>query len=267
MATRTSRTASRWSVASRMARWAASWRDGALNLLLPPRCAYCDAEMPLVEGALLLCRACCDALAPEDWTYCRRCGAAVSSDQPTSEPCEMCEGSRLKFDAVVSLGDYRSALGRAVLRMKHPTGDVLSASMGRLLCVRRGDDLAAFRPGLVAPVPMFWTRRLVRGTNSPDILADSLARELRIPLARGMVVRRHNTLPQRTLRPRERFESVRGAFWLRAGYDLEGIGVVLVDDILTTGATASEVARLLKEAGASRVVVAVLARGTGRRPS
>jgi ComF family protein len=222
--------------------------------------------MSVVEDGLLLCRPCCDALAPEDWAYCRRCGAGVSPDQPAPPWCEMCAGARLKFDSVVSLGDYRSELGQAVLRMKRPTGDTLSVAMGRLFCLSRGRDVAAFRPDLVTPVPMFWGQRVMRRTNSPDILADVLARHLRVPLAAGMVVRRRNTLPQRTLRPGERRVSVRRAFRLRAGYALEGLRVVLVDDILTTGATASEIAGVLKASGVAAVAVAVLARGTGDRP-
>ena len=179
----------------------------------------------------------------------------------------MCDGARLKFDSAVSLGPYRSELGEAMLRLKHPAGDVLSAAMGRLLYLRRGRDVASFRPDLVAPVPMFWTRRLARGTNSAEILAEGLARHLRVRLARGVIVRCRNTLPQARLKPRERFANVRGAFQVRARYDLDGLRVLLVDDILTTGATASEVAKVLKRAGVSRVAVAVLARGTGGRHS
>ena len=263
MATRTSRSGRTSSVASRISRWAGHWRDGGLDLLFPPRCGYCDAELSSAEDGLLLCSPCRGLLAPEDWTCCRRCGGPVSPDQPAPRWCEMCDGARLKFDSAVSLGPYRSELGKAVLRMKHAVGDTLSVTMGRLLYLRRGRDVAAFRPDLVAPVPMFWTRRLVRGTNSAEILAESLARHLHVPLARGMIVRCRNTLPQARLKPRERFANVRGAFRVRAGYALDGLRVVLVDDILTTGATASEVAGVLKRAGVSRVAAVVLARGTG----
>jgi len=263
MATRTSRSGWTSSVASRISRWAGHWRDGGLDLLFPPRCGYCDAELSSVDDGLLLCSPCRGLLAPEDWACCRRCGGPVSPERPAPHGCEMCDGARRKFDSAVSLGPYRSELGKAVLRMKHAVGDTLSVAMGRLLYLRRGRDVAAFRPDLVAPVPMFWTRRLVRGTNSAEILAESLARHLHVPLARGMIVRCRNTLPQARLKPRERFANVRGAFRVRAGYALDGLRVVLVDDILTTGATASEVAGVLKRAGVSRVAAVVLARGTG----
>ena len=266
MPSRTCRTGWMSSVASRISRWAGHWRDGGLDLLFPPRCGYCDAELSSIEEGVLLCRACRTLLAPEDWAFCRRCGGPVSPGQPASQGCEICGKTRLKFDSAVSLGVYQSELREAVLRMKHPNGDMLSVAMGRLLYLRRGRDLAAFRPDLVAPVPMFWGRRLARGTNSAEILAEGLARHLRIPLARGAIVRCRNTLPQAKLKLRERFANVRGAFRVRAGYDWDGLQVVLVDDILTTGATVGEVAKVLKKAGVLSVAAAVLARGTGGHP-
>jgi ComF family protein len=266
MSTKTSQ-ATTSSVADRLSRWVARWRTCGLNLLFPPRCAYCDAELSVVEDDLLLCDPCRGALAPENWAYCLRCGAAVSTDQPAPDSCEMCQGVRLKFDRVVSLGTYHSELREAVLRMKRPRGELLSAAMGRLYWVRRGADVSALSPDVVVPVPMFWRRRLARGTNSPDILAECLARRLHAPLAPRMMARSRNTAPQSSVKPRERRRNVRGAFRLRAGYALDGFRVVLVDDVLTTGATASEIAGRLKQAGASLVAVAVLARGIGDHPS
>ena len=113
---------------------------------------------------------------------------------------------------------------------------------------------------------MYWTRRLFRGTNSPEILARHLARHLGIPLAGGMLIRCRNTLPQAHLPPGKRFQNVLGAFRLGAPYDLRGAKVVLVDDILTTGATCSEAAKVFKRAGAAMVVAAVVARAEGPRP-
>jgi ComF family protein len=110
---------------------------------------------------------------------------------------------------------------------------------------------------------MHWMRRLVRGINNPDVLADLLSRHLDAPLATAGLVRRRNTLPQKDLSPRERRLNVRGAFRVRKGYNVKGAHVLLVDDILTTGATASEAARVLKRAGAATVGVAVLARAEG----
>jgi len=135
--------------------------------------------------------------------------------------------------------------------------------MGQLLGLCRGQQILAMCPDVVLPVPMHWRRRLMRGVNNPDVLAESLAKGIDVPDVPRVLCRCRNTLPQNKLQPRDRFRNVRGAFRLRKGYDLEGLRMVLVDDVLTTGATCSEAARVLKEAGASMVIAAVLARTEG----
>jgi ComF family protein len=110
---------------------------------------------------------------------------------------------------------------------------------------------------------MHWWRRLGRGFNSPDVLAQVLARALRVPWSPELLTRRRNTLPQMRLAPKMRFQNLRGALRLRADGAIAGRRVLLVDDILTTGATCSEAARVLKQAHAAWVGVAVLARAEG----
>jgi len=256
----------RRSMARHLGSWASVCRRVGLNLLFPPRCVSCDAELSGTEEGPLLCGECREALCPVDWVACRRCGAAAGADPPPPESCPWCNRFPLRFDVVVPLGPYRDQLRGAVLRMKRPAWDSLSVVMGRLYCDRRGEEVASLRADVTVPVPMHWARRIARGTNSPDILAAGLAGRLGVPVVRGMLFRCRNTLPQAELPPGERFRNVRGAFRLRAGYDLRGVRVILVDDILTTGATCSEAAGVLKRAGASMVGVAVLARAEGRRP-
>jgi ComF family protein len=152
--------------------------------------------------------------------------------------------------------------------MKHAAEEPLSAAMGQFLVLQRGGLLATLQPDLVVPVPMYWRQRLVRRTNSPDLLADRLAKFLRVSVLDRVLRRCRDTLPQKSLPPGRRFPNVRGAFRLAAGYDLKGARVLLVDDVLTTGATCNEAARVLKkEGGAEAVLVAVLARADGEDAS
>ncbi len=168
----------------------------------------------------------------------------------------------MKFDEVIALGGYDDAIRDAVLRMKRPNDDFLSAAMGELLALQRGDDLSQLKPDLVVPIPMYWTRRLRRGTNSPGILARRVARFCGAPFRR-VLVRGRNTLPQAGLPPRQRWKNVRGAFRVRNSRRVCGRRILLIDDILTTGATCSEAADVLKRAGAAAVAVAVIARAQG----
>jgi ComF family protein len=123
--------------------------------------------------------------------------------------------------------------------------------------------LAPWNPHAVLAVPMHWTRRVRRGVNSPQLLARTLAATLGVPVADHVLVRRRRTAPQASLSPRERAQNVRGAFQTRRHRDLNGARLVLVDDVMTTGATVKEAARSLRRAGAEAIHVVVLARAEG----
>jgi len=148
--------------------------------------------------------------------------------------------------------------------MKRPAHDRLSLAIGRLLAGRRGEQLAGIRADVIVPVPMFWWRRFRRGKNNADVLAHCLAKSLGVPMRRRVLVRRRNTQPQAGLPPSRRFLNVQGAFRVRRPRAVENARVLLVDDVLTTGATCSEAAKMLKQAGAAMVAVAVAARAQGR---
>jgi ComF family protein len=230
------------------------------QLLFPPRCAHCEAEIHDGANNGLLCPDCLRRLGPTTWHSCRRCGAEVPGDGVRPERCPLCLHASLKFDATIALGSYHQTLREVVLRMKRPSQQGLALAMGRLLVEWRQDALVELRADAIVPIPMFWTRRVGRGINSPDVLAHCLAESLRIPLRRNLLIRCRNTLPQAHLPPSQRFKNVRGAFRVRRPEAVQNARVLLVDDVLTTGATCSEAARMLKQAGAASVVVAVLAR-------
>jgi ComF family protein len=134
-------------------------------------------------------------------------------------------------------------------------------AMGEYFIQRRRTQLASLRPDVVVPIPMHWQRRWKRKTNSPDLLADRLGRFLRVPVLDRALRPCRNTLQHKYLPHHERFRNIRGAYRLAARHSLQGARVLLVDDVLTTGATCNEAAKLLKNhGGAETVAVAVLAR-------
>jgi ComF family protein len=114
----------------------------------------------------------------------------------------------------------------------------------------------------VVPVPLHWVRRWQRGYNQSSAIAYGLASRLRLPFRPGWLRRTRNTPSQTKQTASGRRDNVRGAFAVPRRVRLDGQTVLLVDDVMTTGATASEAARALRKAGAGRVAVAVLGRAS-----
>jgi ComF family protein len=236
---------------------------GVVDLLFPPRCAYCDGGVAADETQGL-CDDCRGLLGRARAASCPRCGAVSAGS--TDQACVQCRGRRLRFSRVVCLGEYDADLRLAVLRMKRTGEEPLAAALAELFWQRRGAELAAVRPECVVPVPMHWTRRMLRGVNCPEIVAERMARHLGIPFVPRMLRRARRTAPQGGLPRTARLANVRRAFALRRGYQCGQARVLLVDDILTTGATCNDAARALRRAGAADVCVAVLARADSPLP-
>lgn len=234
-----------------------------LDLLVPPRCTACGVS--LEESAppqIMLCPACRDLLGPRHWPHCRRCGAHVQDDEG-AETCPWCQRHALSFDAAIPLGEYQGDLRKHVIRSKRPADEPLTRALGQLWADRRGEEASPWKPALVVPVPMHWLRRLMRGINGPEVLARAMGAALGIPVTPGVLFRRRNTGRQTGLPPGQRFRNLRDAFAVRPGCDVRGKTVMLVDDVLTTGATCSAAAEVLRRAGAAHVIAAVVARAEG----
>jgi ComF family protein len=244
-------------------------------VLFPRTCLSCHAELSSgwAFRDVPLCDGCFDEMELLPSPLCRRCGApipnfsgrdlAASAESADVNGCYRCRGRKIWFDETIAAGLYVGRLRELLLSMKQAEGDPLSLAMGKLVWSHCGDRLKAAQPHVVVPIPLHWRRRLIHRTNSAALVAEVLAEKLQIPLAAGLLRRRRHTVRQFDLTPSQRWENVRHAFSIRSGYHLNEAHVLLVDDILTTGATCSEAARALRKAGAERVTTAVVARAIG----
>ncbi len=240
-----------------------SWHASS-NLLFPPSCSFCGENLPPMPcGQPALCTACHQRFVADAKPCCTRCASPVPQRWGDQPRCSRCRDRRYYFDYAVALGLYQSELRQAVLWMKRHPYEPLTRALGTLLADHIAERVGEWNIDLVVPVPMHWWRRLRRGTNTARLLGESVSRRLALPLSVRVLRCRRKSLKQGTLRPLERFRNVRGAFRISSGYDITDKRVLLIDDILTTGATASEAARVLRQAGAQTVAVAVVARGTG----
>ncbi len=192
---------------------------------------------------------------------CPRCAAPVGPFIKLDGGCSRCRGVALGFDGALCLGSHDGLLRDLILRLKHHAGEGLAEVLARLWVKQTASAFRACGAQVVVPVPLHWWRRLARGYNQSEALARTLAASMGIPCRPRLVRRIRATRMQRhDMSLAARKENVHQAFIARAFPELQGKAVLLVDDVMTSRATASEVARVLKRAGAAQVIVAVLAR-------
>ena len=240
--------------------WRQSCRTG-LNLLLPPVCAFCHIDLFADYEETGLCSNCRREICNLHDPICLRCGDQMSSpSRGISSGCENCTGGQFQFNRIIALGIYRGKNRAAVLQTKYPAGQPLTQALGRCLLATRRKTIQDFSPDVIVPIPMHWTRRLHRGTNGPETLAHCLAQGLQIRFSRSMLLRHRRTVRQTELSQHARQCNLRGAFGSSPKRQVCDKRILLVDDVLTTGATCNEATKTLLTAGASEVAIAILAR-------
>ncbi len=245
------------------------------DLVYPPVCENCYEQLVVFAPLNLagngrdtapLCHDCKNIfLRQRIDLYCQRCGGPAPL--AGQEHCPRCPRSKIHFDRVIPLGRYQDELRIAILRMKAPSGALLANAVGNLLGVHRREELLALEPDVIIPVPVFWRRRWQMGPGSTSAITDALGACLRIPIARNILRCRRNTKKQSLLSYRARLKNVKGAYIVRRLQAVKGRRILVIDDIMTTGATINEVSRQLKAAGAARVVAAVVARAVDAKGS
>ncbi len=239
-----------------------TFREGALQLLFPRICWACKSFMP--NEAEDFCSACRSSLLHDPFLTCPRCANNVGPHANLEGGCSQCRKLRFQFEKVIRMGQYESLLRDVILEIKHANGEGLAEVLGRLWVKTFCREFEELHAQLIVPVPLHWFRRFTRGYNQSETLALAIANELKIPCNPRCLRRIRNT-PKQTLQSvQARMDNVKGAFSAHPGLTLADKRVLLIDDVLTTGATAGEAAKALRKAGASSVVVAVLARGKGK---
>ena len=230
---------------------------GTVRLVYPAVCAGCQTLV--ADSAAEFCPDCVRAITTEPHHTCPRCSSSVGEHADVSAGCPRCRDDRFHFDGVFRLGPYDGQLRELILAAKFLNGEGVAEAIGVLWARHHAERFRSLGVDMVVPVPLHWWRRFVRGYNPAEAVAAAVARELRVAHRPAWLRRVRPTKSQVTLSATERRANVRGAFRAARGARLAGANVLLVDDVLTTGSTASEAARALKEAGARAVYAAVLA--------
>lgn len=219
----------------------------ALDWLFPPRCAGCG------DLGEVLCVRCQAAVRLIEEPVCQRCGLPLGR----RARCAACASHRYVFKASRSWGVYAGELRRAILSLKHRNNAALGAAFAMdLLQVFERQD---WKVDLLIPIPLGQQRYRQRGYNQIDLLARPFGKLAGLQVADSVLIRRHETLPQFELNAAERWANLHGSFAADPA-PLAGVNVLLVDDIMTTGATLDSASQALSEAGAKEVYAMTLAR-------
>lgn len=227
------------------------------SLFYPPMCAVCSQAVARTE---YLCASCASKAPRIEAPFCAKCSEPFSGAITETFSCANCAHRTLHFEAAVCAYRSRGVVRQIVHQFKyngqqhlrHPIGDWLADTL---------DDprLSGRRFDMIVPVPLHPARKRERGFNQAELLANILGGHAELP-SHDLLQRIRYTTTQTAFDRAERMENLHGAFRLRKNTDVRGLRVLLVDDILTTGSTLSECARVLKAGGALSVHAATAAR-------
>ena len=247
--------------------WLTHAGDALASVIFPGDCRICKELLP-DSRRVPICDECFSSFELLPSVACEICG------QPLPEwirkdgeqlLCPACRDKTYAFDRARSYGVYEGPLVRAILLLKfeqiEPLGDWFAERLAKLV-LSEGDTFAA---DVVVPVPLHRDRQRERGYNQAALISKPLAKRLRLPHKAVLLVRTRARPDKRILSLEERWESVRGAFATRPGSQVDNLRVLLVDDVLTTGATLDACARALRQAGAESVVGLTVARAIRNR--
>ena len=231
------------------------WIAAALDLVFPPLCPVCEGMLG-TDRRDPLCGACWEGLERIAPPWCRCCGAPLGIEGL----CGACRSRRPRFAYARAALLYGGLAREAIHAFKFGGRRGLAYPLGDLLAGLGVSALPGAAPEVLVPVPLHPRRARERGYNQALLLARRVERAWGVPAAANALQRVAPTQPQTDLDAAARRRNVRGAFAVRRPELVAGRHVVLVDDVLTTGATAGECARSLIRAGARTVGVITVAR-------
>jgi competence protein ComFC len=231
--------------------------QAAVSLLYPATCTICWKNVPDGE---YLCNGCEAKVLRIVAPFCETCSEPFEGSINTAFRCVNCAHRTIHFDAAVAIYRGRGIVRDVIHEFKYNRQIHLRHLVTRWLRAALDDErLRDFQFDVMVPVPLHPTRQRERGFNQASLLAESLSAQTAIR-SKPVLERIRYTTTQTALDRSERMENLRNAFRLRKNTDVRGLRVLLIDDVLTTGSTLSECARVLKRAGAISVHAATAAR-------
>jgi competence protein ComFC len=238
-----------------------NWANAGLGFLYPENCRLCGEARATPERGYI-CARCREGIKFLEPPFCERCGFPFQGAITSSFECGNCKDLKLHFHSARSAVILNEKLLDVIHHYKYNHALWFEPFLAGFLIERARPELAKDSWQAIVPVPLYSAKLREREFNQAERLGQCLSAATGIPLRNDLVRRVLPTRTQTLLTREERLANVRKAFATPDNLDLRGQMIVLVDDVLTTGATTSACARVLRQAGADKVCVWTVARGT-----
>ncbi len=233
--------------------------QGLIDLIYPKICLVCRTKLKSTGSVdNLVCPECWSKIKRNAPPFCSSCGRHL--EKPLRNICTSCIKKPLHFDRAVSPCIYEGAIKDLIHEFKYRNKDYLGVTLSRLILDFIDEyNLKMDFFDFFIPIPLHRARLREREFNQADILAKQIALKLNKVLLPDALLRRRNNRSQTNLEDKERFNNVKEIFSINKNVLIKGKNILLIDDVLTSGATCSEAARTLKNAGANIVFALTLA--------
>lgn len=232
----------------------------ALNILWPLYCQACKEKLNL-DSKVHLCEDCFAKIKFNKLPFCKKCGRSLEANNSYSDYCRNCQKNEFNFERSYSACLYEGILKELLHEFKYnknmQAGNILSAILLKFFEENFPEEKFDF----IVPIPLFAAKEREREFNQAEILARPISKKFLITLSKGVLVKLRPTPSQTTLTKEKRFLSQKGVFKVRRPEVFYKKKLLVIDDIMTTGATMNEAAFTLKKNGASEVYGLTLIRG------
>lgn len=235
----------------------------ALDFVFPPACLLCRRTPE--HRTQQICEVCSLRLMGTSQHQCERCAGPVGPHLLTADGCAECRSENYPFRRTWAIAVYEGPLRWAIREGKQPHGSAMISGLTDVLLSRHGTDLWSESFDGIVPIPHHIGRRAQNLHAASETMAIALSRRLRRPYTPHILKKPYATQRQTVLTPSARRQQQTKAFQVPESISIRGARLLLVDDVMTTGATVRSATNTLLAAGAADVIVAVLARGIGRK--
>lgn len=234
--------------------------DIFLNLVYPDNCRICG-QRRATKAQSYVCHECRKDIRQITPPVCSLCGRQFEGDITVEFTCEDCRNRKIYYDRARSAVYYDGTVVKALHAYKYNNAMWFEPFLAQMLIEKAKIEICNGEWDCIVPVPLHFVRKNERGFNQAERLSNHLSKAVKIPVNARILKRVKYTETQTALERHKRGENVKNAFALRdRDLNINGLRIVLVDDVMTTGATVNECAKTLRKGGASSIFVLTLAR-------